>query len=255
MHPSECSACSRALDELAYEREDVLVFSLDHLKDPGKRPVETEGQLCGECGDELVELTAGMESISPADSLRFSADEGWWEYTTCGFCGDDLGHRRGIFGLAWDGSGQETQIILCQNCVEVTATFIADLPEQDRDGDRFAGRFSDDDVRVSVDEADFDGIYERFSVIDEGDAVSLEAHNPGSEEYPDRYFEGSGVVFNPNTTATSQSGLYINPDEGQFEEIRVVEMLHEDMSLDVVGYKETGEQNRLGRVTVLKGEE
>lgn len=255
MHPSECSACSRVLDELAYEREDVLVFSLDHLKDPGKRPVETEGQLCGECGDELVDLTAGMESISPADSLRLSADEGWWEYTTCGFCGDDLGHRRGVLGHAWEGSGQGTQTILCQNCVEVTATFIAGLPDQEREGERFIGRFTDDDVRVSVDEADFDTIYERFSAIDEGDAVSLEVHKPGSDEYPDRYFEGSGVVFNQNTTATSQGALYIDAEEGPYEEIRVVERLYKNRSLDVIGYDETGEQNRLGKATVLNVEE
>ena len=199
-----CEVCYRLIADLAHDREDVFRFSLEQMSSPDDRTSVRGGFLCGPCAEEMLELTDEIATIDPDSDIVAPGSKKWWTYSDCGFCGDLLEKSRGGLYHAWGPpfSG-ETFHMLCTDCVDIVTTFIDNLPEEQREGEWFRGRFEDDIIKTSVDETDFDAIREVFKAIEGGEEVHLESHRSTTEHYPDEYADVDGTVLDENSVGGS----------------------------------------------------
>lgn len=184
-----CDGCGRGLPTYLRDRESTMAVRLDGL---GDEHDATERVFCGDCAEEVTELTAAMTAAGEAGMPTSNADLRAAE--ACGLC--DRGVDAAASGLTvrWRGSrhGSGDRYALCADCGSVLREFLANVPESVPAGEVWCGDAPD--VGVPAAEADRTALAATFDGVRAGDELRVESHREPSASAPPAYTELAGEV-------------------------------------------------------------
>lgn len=186
---TKCNGCRRGIPE--YFFKEGYSYTV-HIFDIPEDELVEKWVLCGDCTDEVTSFAREVLDLTEEDNQENQQD--------CGFCGDELGDARWEFAFSPTWFDEFEGTVLCENCQNVMANFIEDVPESspngpDPDGQvYYPSELSDNPVRAQASSVDDRTIVETFSDLDTGDTVYFEAHRSGFEDEPDQYLCGTGKL-------------------------------------------------------------
>lgn len=176
-----CDACDRGVPSFLHE--ETLSLWLDDVTTSSSGVDETERRaetVCGDCADEVRELTDGMTVGDPHAG----------ESTGCGLCDGAVEAPMAVLTLRAgdEHEGTGDRYPLCSACDAIFEEFLGNVPEGDRGGNLYTGS-ADGEDRSGVD--DSVGVYDSLRV---GDEIRVESRVAASVGSPSTRHEVAGTV-------------------------------------------------------------
>lgn len=247
----DCGFFDRELTEIAHKENLVFMLQIDRLLMPGRGRLECSSQSCGDCFDEILDLTSDLDEHT-IDAYPDNPTEEFWEVEECAFCGGGLDQERAVLGYSHEMQIEnmvDREHLLCLDCLDIVKNFLQNVPESTPDGDIYIG-VEDDEIKTSLKEADFDNIANEYHACHENDYIRFEAHYPSNEVNPAHYTEASGMITQLDTRM-GQTRMVVTPPEKDIE-YHIYDNLGRDRSLDARVKTADGSIDGLGQVTVFE---
>lgn len=220
---TDCDGCGRGLPTFLRSQEETLSVTISPVPDdPGEASADaapvtdaspvTRLTLCGDCADEVQELTDTMQPAGEPE--RPTSHRTLRRAGACGLCTDSLDDPHRALTLRWRGSrhGSETRFPLCRGCVPIVRTFLSGLPEGVREGSLYYGS----GAAPEADEAEREAAaVEAFESLHVGDQIRVVSRVEATTADPPRRHEIRGLVRS-RTSALGIAHAVLDADGGSY---------------------------------------